>query len=334
MLGGRRAFAEGGYADTPVAGVLPVVLSQASDVEGEPFFREVNVRLTPFGRTHPITQIEGSPDESAARWLELPPVSTLNPITETKPGASTLLMGESDGMNGLVVLAAQRYGRGRVLAFPVQDSWLWQMHADVPLDDLAHETFWRQLLRWLVQSVPDQIAFTMPRDHADIAEEMTITAEVVDSTYLKVNDAAVVARVTSPSGATQEIPMEWVVERDGEYLAGFATEEEGLYEVRTDVARGGEQLGSQTTYVQVTDPMDEYFGAQMKSSLLRRLAEETGGQFYTPETVRSLPEDVRYTESGSTVYEELEIWDMPVVFLLLVGLLATEWGLRKARGLV
>jgi uncharacterized membrane protein len=334
MLGGRRAFAEGGYADTPVAGVLPVVLSQASDVEGEPFFREVNVRLTPFGRTHPITQIEGSPDESAARWLELPPVSTLNPITETKPGASTLLMGESDGMNGLVVLAAQRYGRGRVLAFPVQDSWLWQMHADVPLDDLAHETFWRQLLRWLVQSVPDQIAFTMPRDHAGIADEMTITAEVVDSTYLKVNDAAVVARVTSPSGATQEIPMEWVVERDGEYLAGFATEEEGLYEVRTDVARGGEQLGSQTTYVQVTDPMDEYFGAQMKSSLLRRLAEETGGQFYTPETVRSLPEDVRYTESGSTVYEELEIWDMPVVFLLLVGLLATEWGLRKARGLV
>jgi uncharacterized membrane protein len=334
MLGGRRGFAEGGYAGTPVASVLPVVLDPTARTDTAPEFREVTVRLTPFGRTHPVTQIRGDPDESAIAWSELPAVSTLNPITETKPGASTLLLGESADMDGLVVLAAQRYGRGRVLAMPIQDSWLWQMHADVPLEDMTHETFWQQLLRWLVQSVPDQVVVSLPSDQADLAEEMTVTAEVVDSSFLKVNDATVAARVISPSGAISEIPLEWIVERDGEYRARFSMEEEGLYEVRTEVMRAGEMVGSATTHVRAAEPMGEFFGAQMKSSLLRRLAEETGGRFYTPETVGSLPEDVRYTESGSTVYEELDLWDMPVMFLLLVGLLTAEWGFRRARGLV
>ena len=72
----------------------------------------------------------------------------------------------------------------------------------------------------------------------------------------------------------------------------------------------------------------------LRSSLLRRIADETGGRFYTPETVGALPEDVRYTESGSTVYEEKDLWDMPIVFMLLVGLVATEWGFRRYRGLI
>ena len=43
------------------------------------------------------------------------------------------------------------------MALPIQDSWIWQMHADISLEDQTHETFWRQLLRWLLDGVPDQV---------------------------------------------------------------------------------------------------------------------------------------------------------------------------------
>ncbi len=56
-----------------------------------------------------------------------------------------------------VVLAYQRYGRGKAIAFPVQDSWLWQMHADIAVEDMTHENYWRQLMRWLVDGVPDHV---------------------------------------------------------------------------------------------------------------------------------------------------------------------------------
>ncbi len=332
VLGGRESFAEGGYATTPLANVLPVVIEPSSYPDTVPFVREIQVRLTPFGVNHPITQIAREPDESAARWLELPALSTLHRITETKPGASTLLLGSGGDTDDVVVLAVQRYGRGTALAFSVQDSWLWQMN--MPVDDMTHEIFWQQLLRWMVRSVPDQVSVSMPADRAGTGDDLLITTEVMDSTYLKVNDARVSTWATSPSGISQEVVMEWLVDRDGEYRGRYQPVEEGLYEIRTEVTRGDELVGTATTHVQVAEPVDEYFGAQMKSSALRRLARETGGRFYTPETVASLPEDVRYTESGSTVYEELDLWDMPMVLLLLVGALTLEWGYRKSRGLV
>ncbi len=332
-LGGRYAFGEGGYAGTSVADVLPVVIEAPQRRDSSFFFTEVRVELTPFGRAHPIAQIAESPETSGERWAELPAVSMLNPIRETKPGASTLLTGSGDGGDDFIVLATQRYGRGRSVAFPVQDSWMWQMHADIPLDDMTHENFWRQLLRWLVSGVPEHVTPTVPKDRVGLQESVTITAEIVDSAYLHVNDAEVVVEVTPPTSQVTTLPMTWTVERDGEYQASFVPAEPGLYEMRVEARRDGQLIGEATAYVQAAEPVDEYFDAEMRSALLRRVSDETGGHFYTPETVSALPEDVQFTESGATVYEEKDLWDMPIILLLLIGLIGSEWAFRRKRGL-
>ena len=46
-----------------------------------------------------------------------------------------------------------------------------------------------------------------------------------------------------------------------------------------------------------------------------------------------LAEDVNYTESGVTQRDAHDLWDMPIVFLLLVTLLGAEWFYRRRRGL-
>jgi uncharacterized membrane protein len=332
-LGGRHAFAEGGYAGTPIDNVLPVVLDTPADGDTASNVFMVKVELTPFGRSHPVTQIADSPEDSETRWPELPELSTVNPITDIKPGASTILAGRTEGLDRLVVLASQRYGRGQSVAFTVQDSWLWQMHADIAVDDLTHEIFWRQLLRWLVNAAPERVVASVARDRVGPRETVEVTAEVVDSSYLSVNNAHVVATLTSPAGEETRAPMEWTVERDGEYKVAFEPEEHGVYDVRVEVETEGDTAEAVSTHVQVADPVDEYFDAELQESLLGRLTDETGGGFYTPETVGSLPEDVRFTESGSTVYDELDLWDMPVVFLLLVTLVTAEWSYRRWRGL-
>jgi len=142
MLGSHRSFGQGGYAGTPVADVLPVVLDETRSDGDESFFVEVGVEPTRAGTAHAATQIADTEDASAARWRELPPITIVNPITEVKPGATTLLTSDTtNGNEELVVLAFQRYGAGKVLAFPVQDSWMWQMHADIAVDDMTHGTY-------------------------------------------------------------------------------------------------------------------------------------------------------------------------------------------------
>ena len=77
----------------------------------------------------------------------------------------------------------------------------------------------------------------------------------------------------------------------------------------------------------------EYFDAAMRSSLLTRIAEETGGHFFTPGDAAALPEAISYSGRGVTVVEERELWDMPALFLALVALVGAEWGYRRVKGL-
>ena len=330
MLGSNRSFAEGGYAGTPVADVLPVGFGLSGDDFEDSFFAEVSVEPTRAGATHPSTQIADTEQASAARWADLPPVTIVNPITEVKAGATTLL---TSAPHDLVVLAFQRYGAGKSLAFPVQDSWMWQMHAEVPVEDQTHETFWRRLLRWLVDGVPDQIVARVPNDRVEPGETVTVMAEVGDTNFEELNNSTVVALVTDPSGALSELPMEWTAEKDGEYQTTFTATQEGYYAIRVEASNGEELLGEDAAYVQAASSDDEYYDSTMRAPLLQRVADETAGRFYTPDTVGSLVDDIQYVGGGITVVEDRDLWDMPALLLLLVSLVLGEWGYRRLRGL-
>jgi hypothetical protein len=232
------------------------------------------------------------------------------------------------------VLAFQRYGRGKSIALTVQDSWLWQMHADVPLEDQSHEALWKQMLRWLVDGVPDAVAAATDQEQVEPGELVRLVANVQDSTFLSVNDAQVTARVTSPSGLVEEFPLEWTVEEDGEYAVEFRPAEMGDYEIAVDAAREGASLGGDVTHVHAAPSDREYFGAARRTQLLQRIAEDTGGRFYTRDDVSTLPDDITVTGAGVTLAEELDLWDMPALFLLMLLLMGAEWGYRRVRGLV
>ncbi len=335
VLGGRHSLAEGGYAGTPVDEVLPVVLNKPQG--DQPKAMEVKVSPTPAGAFHPVTQIADSGQAPDKVFARLPPLTTLNPITQTKPGATTLLVGTPTGANGgpqQVVLAWQRFGRGRTFALPVQDTWLWQMHADVPLEDQSHERFWRQLLRGLVDGVGDPVTVSLDKEHAESGEAVKVSARVRDSTYIDLNDAKVTAHLTSPSGAARDVPLEWSVEDDGVYSGSFVPDQDGSWSVDVEAQRNGKTIGKDESWVRVGASDEEYFDAAQRRPLLERIADETRGHSYTAATVDKLPEDLQYAGAGVTQVEERDLWDAPLFFLLLIGFIGGEWALRRKRGLV
>ena len=335
VLGGRNSFGQGGYEGTPLAEALPVFLDDELS-GGRPFFSELHVSPTRTGLTHPATQLGGSGGEEVRTlWEALPPVTSLNPITRLKPGATSLLTGGSElDRTTQVVLAYHRYGRGKVIALPIQDSWIWQMHADVALEDQTHETFWRQLIRWLADGVPHRVGVQAEHEVVEPGQAVGISAEVNDSAYVEVNDGSIVATVLTPGGETVSLPLDWAVDQDGRYDADFTTSEPGLYEISVQAIRGADTLGTALTYVHAAPSDDEYFDANMRGTTLRRVAEETGGLFYTPDNVASLPEDISLTGAGVTLTEERDLWDMPILLILLLTLMGGEWGYRRKRNLV
>ena len=73
--------------------------------------------------------------------------------------------------------------------------------------------------------------------------------------------------------------------------------------------------------------------AGLRQGTLSRIAEETGGRYYDASGAGTLADDLRYTGRGVTTVEEHDLWHMPIVLLLLVGLLTAEWGYRRVVGL-
>jgi hypothetical protein len=181
--------------------------------------------------------------------------------------------------------------------------------------------------------VPGRVTVRAQSDQVNPRTPVELRAEVVDSAYLTVNDAQVVAHVAGPAGPVRDVPLEWAVDRDGEYRASFTPDAPGMYTVRVDATAHDGSVSSDSIFVRVADLNAEYVDAEMRAALLQRLARETGGRFYTPATVGTLAEDVAMSKRGVTVANEMDLWDMPVNFLLIVTLLSAEWAYRKLRGL-
>ena len=330
MLGGRHALASGGYANTPVGEVLPVVLDDSPE---QSIPAEVFVQPTTAGYGHPIGGIAVGADGSPS-WEGLPRLKVLHHLTRTKPGAAVLLEGGAPDLPApLTVLAEQRFGRGQALVLNVQNAWAWQMHHDVPLEDQTHETLWRQLLRWLVREVPDAITVRSATAYPSPGESVEITADVLDATFRAQNGANVELIANTPIGDRLTLPMQWDAAGDGKYRARLVPEHAGLYELTVE-ARSGDTLTTSTANLPVGVVVPDHYRAELGEALLQRIADSTGGRYVRAADATSIGDSLPVSRTGSSVQQQLALWDMPIVFLALLALIGFEWLYRRMRGLV
>jgi uncharacterized membrane protein len=334
-IGGTKAFSAGGYANTPLADLLPVFL-RAEPTQGES--QSFKAAPAERGRDHPAARLADQPEANAKAWEQMPAITLPEILTETKPGATVVLeaRGTKDRSHAVPLLAEERYGRGRTLAFMASDTWRWRMMLESK--NRSFETFWRNLLRYTVDSVRAPVETSTERCFYGAGEAVRIRAEVADDKYVNISDAAVTAQVTSPSGQTVDVAMRPSAEGGFEgYVASFAPEEDGVYRVEVKAQGGGSKQGAMIRTAKtsfIVGPLNrEAHEAAQNEELLKRIAAETGGSYYTADRAANLIEDVTHTEGPGTVRETKDLWDMPINFMLIVAFAAGEWFIRKRKGL-
>ena len=178
----------------------------------------------------------------------------------------------------------------------------------------------------MVASTPKQV----------LADESHIKlhAAVRDRTYLQSSDAIVEAHILGPEGLAEGVTMTPDPLEQGSYSADYTTPKPGSYLVEMIAKRGNEELGRDTMTFRREDGVAENFHVEQNRELLEKLASETGGRYYKPEDAGKLGKDISYSEAGITVRETRDLWDMPVVFLLVLMLRSGEWLLRRKWGVI
>ncbi len=330
MTGGRNSFGGGRYQNSPIAEILPVQMAADDRV---PILDRIKVLLTDYGRTHTLMKL--SPDASAnvKQWSDMPPLNDFNRTLEAKVGGIVLARGSPElKTNGdPILLAYQRYGRGRTMAFTSGSSWRWQMEMDH--EDMTYELFWKQILRWLVSSSPDPVMVNTDKDTYLPGEPVRVYAEVSDKSFNRMNNARVLAKITNPAGVTESRVLDWSGAQDGAYRSEINAGEPGLYQIEVDAAQGSENLGVNRTAFQVQDRPIEYYNASLDTRLLQGVADGTGGRYYPLSRIGELPDDAVYVEGETSFVEQKELWDVPFLFMLLCMTLGGEWFWRKKKGL-
>ena len=329
MLGGRRGLGDGGWGASKVADVLPVKLPEGS---AETFTREpARVEPTAQGRDSLICRLHDDPAENLRQWRGLPPVADYQRVGDLKPGAVPLLnLVAADRPLPLLVL--QNYGRGKSMILASGGTWLWKMR--LPHDDSRHHTFWRQLLRSLVAGTPGPVSLTTDRTLYADNVHVKLRAEVRTKAHQPTNSATVTATLTPELGDPLSLELYPSPDEEGIYEADLTVTSPGSYRVEATAHLGETTLGSDTRHFRREDGVAENFRPEQNRELLEKLAEQTGGRYWTLEQVSGLPDEIRFSKAGITSREIMDLWDMPAFFILLLSLRAAEWLLRRRWGLV
>ena len=167
------------------------------------------------------------------------------------------------------------------------------------------------------------------------ADEVVVEGQVFDDDFRPVPGADVRASVRGPLGTSEERTREisLVDLGKGRYRGTMPGLPPGNYGIEGTARLGGAELGDDRSEMTIAPFRMEFEDPAPNFALLRDVARESGGRFLTVDEAGTLPDLLDLDPVVERSARELPFVENPLFFLALLGLLGSEWALRRRRGL-
>ncbi|MBT8114302.1 MAG: hypothetical protein KJP04_02920, partial [Arenicella sp.] len=117
-------------------------------------------------------------------------------------------------------------------------------------------------------------------------------------------------------------------------FASFTASKSGVHQLEVSSSGGLSKDGYASLSFLAADSLQEMRGAAvMNQEFMEKIAQVGGGNYYRPEKADLLVRDLNNNTQVHTVTYKLDIWNIPIVFLLLFFCFGLEWLLRRRAGL-
>jgi uncharacterized membrane protein len=329
MVGGSRSFGAGGYDQTPLAEVLPVVMEAGSQafVEG-PFRPELASRTA----AHPVVEL--LPEASANReaWQSLAPLEGANRLSGVRGDGRVLLTHPGvAGAGPMPVLAVGTAGKGRSLALAVDSGWRWGIAtAGERGDASAYDRFWDRALRWVAHDPRlDPSRLSTDRERYTPGATLTVEALLRDEDYRPFGQGALELLLSRSDGSVLAAQP---LKPDAEGRASAALvvpEQSGGYRLHV---RDGERVLTDEGFV-VEAAGDELADPRARADRLQELATATKGRYFDVSDAPASLDRFEHSRSQALGTQVLRPFASFGFFVVLALLFAGEWVLRRAWGL-
>lgn len=331
LLGGRKAWGEGGLLQGGLGRILPVRAGAlAAELAAQPF----PVHLTDMARAHPA--FAGDPQF----WQVVPPVLSVFSGATLAPGAQSLVDAHTPG-GPRPLVATQRYGEGKVAAILTDSLWRWQLGPEAAANE-PYRRFWTQLVSWLLpqeeQLAGHRIDLFADREQVFFGEPLQLNARLGGDG--KPGPAGVRCTITTPDG--RQVPYNMnpgqVTTPAGKSFAGFtlpfAPEAAGTYKAVAATEVAGKQVASEPLAFFVQPFSPETLPRPIDAKVLETLAATSGGRFF--ETLDQLDQGLSALEFHAIEESTAEfrtLWRTWPAVIALMAALTVTWSLRKFRNM-
>jgi uncharacterized membrane protein len=357
MVGGETSFGSGGWDQTVWDGLIPVDMRASGRSSGEYHIGQFGINVPSPVAEHPIWKIVDEPMRNRDVLSQMPRFRGTNLTERLKPAATVL--GFSDrslGGAGIVpIFSCQTFGRGRTFAMATDSTGGWgkdfERYWGVG-DNRYFRKFWRNVVRWLAENRDGssrRLSIETDKVVYRPGQPIKLTARAYDDELVETDRYQLVASLHSPIEVESEttgpaftnlVPQLQDKTYRGELTAPTASEiREGpgstVHPLRLDVAArdGGQETASSSLEIQVIDDPAEFRDPRPDRARLVELARSTGGQVIddAEQLVALLGRDQNV--SVEVFVRRSPVWDTPVLWFVVMGLLSAEWIVRRRMGL-
>jgi hypothetical protein len=341
LIAGEQ-FAPHAYKDSPLRDILPIdVTAEKQPAEPERGRTEsYRPELTPVGRMHPIFSFNERDNEKV--WNGLREMYWWSEGYQPKRAAEVLAVHpkvqSGKGKNAQHPLVVQQFiGAGRSLFFGFNETWRWRWRED----ELRYNQFWIQTIRYLARSRQGRVELRLDKQTPyRRGEPIKITVRFPD-------DAPAPAHDTDVRVAIERKPLRDAGEHEAmtvklARVEGSRATYEGLL-TRTPEGRYEFQLSQPAVTgprpraeCKVLAPPGEREQLRMNQPDLERAARESGGKFYALDEAERLPDEL---PGGTRVSLHAPgppwlVWNQPLLYVIALLFLGSEWIIRKQRHLL
>jgi len=335
MLGGRNSFGGGGYSNTPIEKILPVIVG-SREVEGEGDL--FSLKLTRDGVSHPIftgiTDYFDSPSGPAKQPLNtLKGCVRLHSVKSTGTVLATHPFKKDTG-RFLPILAIYETPETRVAALAVDTTYRWRNIEDV------YRKFWGQLIRWLAQrEIEKKPGVTVKKDRStyEPGDKVRLSAAVRGEKGKPEPKAVVIVTMTGPEDKKFELKFDRVVNSEGDYGLKFDPPLPGIYRGMVTATKNGQTIGAAKLKFAVGNPSLELQEQRIRVDELKQIALDSDGQYFYLANIGNLFETLEAKLQRERKYREYSFRRPLMLFFALfvyIGLITGELALRRAWQLV
>lgn len=339
--GGGLVFASGeffnpvSYQGTPLETVVPVQLTGARNpIQGGDSIQPFRMNLTAEGRGNPIFRLTDEEAGSLETWENLPLHYWFLEAPRKQPAAFVLAEHPTAvGADGPVPLVAYQFvGAGKSLYLGVDDTWRWR----IGTADRYFGRFWVQMLRFMARSrlSKDRPAeLVTDRSIYQFDQPVLVRARFL-STGLAPKSGEVAVEIERSGRSPERLVLRSTGNSADSFEAILANPTPGDYRVRLlppPVLEGEIPAAD----FRIEPPADERDKVQLNRAELVRAASLSGGEYRSILEAENLVDDLPPAQKIPLDTDPpIPLWNDWRLMSLFLGLLTTEWVLRKRKQMI